>query len=45
MTQWALVGVAIGLLAFIFNYYNTPMLFPGYEVIAAPAVFALSFFS
>ena len=39
------VGVAIGLCCFLFNYYMVPVLLPGYKVVAAPAMFVLSFFS
>ncbi len=43
--KWAWTGVVLGLLAFIYNYTMVPMSLPGYEIIAAPAMFALSFFS
>ncbi len=39
------VGMVIGLFAFTFNYHMTDMSLPGYRVIAAPAMFMLSFFS
>lgn len=42
---WGLVGVVVGLLAFGFNYLMVPVSLPGYEVLVAPAIFALSFFS
>jgi hypothetical protein len=42
---WAFTGVVIALVAFIFNYTMTPVSLPGYDFIAAPAMFALSFFS
>lgn len=40
-----LVGVMIGLGAFFFNYHMVPISLPGYEILAAPAMFVLSFFS
>lgn len=42
---WGCIGMVIGLCAFTFNYHMTPTLLPGYSVIAAPAMFMLSFFS
>ena len=44
-TIWGLAGMLIGLCAFWFNYNMVPISLPGYEVLAAPAMFALSFFS
>lgn len=41
----AIVGVVIGLVAFIVNYNFIEFTFPGYQVITVPARFALSFFS
>ena len=38
-------GIAIGLIAFSYNYTLVPKVFPFYEVIAGPAMFSLSFFS
>jgi len=43
--KWGVIGVALGLCAFLYNYTMTPHSLPGYELIAAPAMFALSFFS
>jgi hypothetical protein len=42
---WGISGVVIGILAFLYNYNHVPALLPGYEVLVAPAMFALSFFS
>jgi len=42
---WGLVGVAVGLCAFLFNYFMTPVSLPGYELFVAPAMLTLSFFS
>ena len=42
---WAFSGVAIGLIAFIFNYTMAPISLPGYELLAWPAMFGLQFFS
>jgi len=39
------VGIVIGLCSFIFNYFMVPVSLPGYSVLAAPAMFILSFFS
>lgn len=44
-TICGLVGMVIGLCAFFFNYYMVPIALPGYEILVAPAMFALSFFS
>jgi len=44
-STWAFSGVILGFLAFVFNYTMAPISLPGYELIAAPAMFALSFFS
>ena len=44
-TIWGVAGMLIGLCAFLFNYNMVPICLPGYEVLAAPAMFALSFFS
>lgn len=41
----AIIGVVIGLIAFIVNYNFIDFTFPGYQIITAPARFALSFFS
>lgn len=43
--KWAFLGIALGLLAFIYNYTMVPISLPGYEIIAAPAMYAMSFFS
>jgi hypothetical protein len=43
--RWGFIGIVLGLLAFSFNYHVTTMSFPGYEIIARPAMFALSFFT
>ena len=43
--KWGLLGMALGLLAFWFNYFFVPISLPGYELIAAPAMWAMSFFS
>lgn len=43
--SWSFIGVAIALLAFIFNYTMAPISLPGYEILAGPAMFALQFFS
>lgn len=43
--KWALLGLALGLFAFLYNYHMAPIRLPGYEVIAAPAMFSLQFFS
>jgi len=43
--KWAWIGVVLGLLAFIYNYTMVPLSLPGYELVAAPAMYALSFFS
>lgn len=42
---WGLVGVVVGLCAFLFNYYMTPISLFGYKLLVAPAIFTLSFFS
>ena len=42
---WGFVGIVVGLLAFGFNYLMVPASLPGYEILAAPAMLALSFFS
>jgi hypothetical protein len=42
---WAFSGVAIGLMAFIFNYTMAPISLPGYELLAWPAMLGLQFFS
>ena len=42
---WGLVGVVIGLCAFLFNYFMIPASLPGYRVFVAPAILTLSFFS
>ena len=39
------LGVVIGFCAFLFNYNMVPVSLPGYEILAAPAMLALSFFS
>ena len=39
------IGVVIGFCAFLFNYFQVPMSLPGYEILVAPAMFLLSFFS
>lgn len=41
----AIIGVVIGLIAFIVNYNFIDFTFPGYQIITAPARFALSSFS
>ena len=42
---WGFTGIIIGLCAFLFNYYMVPTALPGYNILVAPAIFALSFFS
>lgn len=37
--------MAIGLCAFLFNYYMVPISLPGYKVLVSPAIFILRFFS
>ncbi len=37
--------MAIGLCAFLFNYYMVPISLPGYKVLVSPAIFTLRFFS
>ncbi|REL35284.1 hypothetical protein [Thalassotalea euphylliae] len=44
-TRWGLLGILLGTIAFLFNYHMVPTSLPGYEIIAAPAMWALSFFS
>ena len=44
-TIWGLIGVAVGLCGFLFNYTMVPVSLPGYELLVAPAIFTLSFFS
>lgn len=44
-TKWGLLGCILGLMAFSFNYHWVELSLPGYEVIAAPAMLVLSFFS
>lgn len=44
-TIWGLIGVVIGLCAFLFNYYMVPVSLIGYELLVSPAMFTLSFFS
>jgi hypothetical protein len=39
------IGVVIGLCSFLFNYFMVPVSLPGYRILAAPAMFILSFFS
>jgi len=39
------IGMLIGSGLFTFNYHMVPTSFPGYEILAAPAMFLLSFFS
>jgi len=39
------LGVVVGLCAFLFNYHNISLSFPGYRLFVAPAIFLLSFFS
>jgi hypothetical protein len=38
-------GILIGACAFLFNYYLAPLSLPGYELLVAPAMLLLSFFS
>lgn len=40
-----IVGVVVGLIAFLFNYHFISYSMPGYGLFAAPAMFTLSFFS
>ncbi len=40
-----LVGIVIGFCAFLFNYNMVAVSLPGYEILVAPAMFLLSFFS
>lgn len=42
---WGFVGIAIGLCAFLFNYYMVPISLPGYKILVSPAIFTLRFFS
>jgi len=42
---WGFAGIVFGICAFLFNYYLVPLSLPGYQIIAAPAMFTLSFFS
>jgi hypothetical protein len=42
---WGFAGMAIGLCAFLFNYYMVPISLPGYKVLVSPAIFTLRFFS
>lgn len=44
-TKWAVIGLCLAVAAFLFNYFMSPTHLFGYEVITAPAMFALSFFS
>jgi len=44
-SKWGFIGVVIGLCAFLFNYNMVPVSLPGYKILAAPAMFTLSFFS
>ncbi len=44
-TLFAVFGMLIGIAAFMFNYYMVPTSLPGYEILLAPAMLALSFFS
>ena len=44
-TSTALLCVVLALLAFAYNYTQAPNSLPGYELIAAPAMLGLSFFS
>ncbi|QBG37860.1 hypothetical protein EMK97_16215 [Litorilituus sediminis] len=44
-TLFAVFGMLIGIAAFMFNYYLIPVTLPGYEILLAPAMLALSFFS
>jgi hypothetical protein len=39
------IGIVIGLCSFLFNYFMVPVSLPGYSILAAPAMFILSFFS
>lgn len=43
--KFGAVGIVIGLCSFVFNYNMVPMTLPGYGLLAAPAMFMLSFFS
>lgn len=43
--MWGVLGIVIGVFAFWFNFTMVPVMMPGYEVVAAPAIFLLSFFS
>jgi hypothetical protein len=40
-----IIGVVVGLCAFLFNYHNISLSFPGYRLLVAPAIFVLSFIS
>lgn len=42
---WAFLGVVLALIAFLFNYTFAPTSIWGYEILAGPAMFSLSFFS
>ncbi|MGB1200556.1 MAG: hypothetical protein ACPG5R_03255, partial [Cognaticolwellia aestuarii] len=43
--KWGVIGVCIGIAAFLFNYHMTPSSLPGYSILVAPAMLLLSFFS
>jgi len=43
--KWALSGIIIGIFAFWFNYTFVPISLPGYELLAGPAMVALSLIS
>jgi len=43
--KWALVGLGLALFSFLFNYHLAPVSLPGYELLAGPAMLAVSFFS
>lgn len=43
--KWAFSGVIIGVFAFWFNYTFVPVSLPGYEILAGPAMIALSLIS
>ena len=42
---WGVVGMTIGIGAFLFNYHMVPTSLPGYALFTAPAMLVLSFFS
>ena len=43
--KWGFFGLLLAAFAFVFNNTFAPTSLPGYEILAAPAMFAVSFFS